>query len=661
LSNQSQISRIKAIILVGNRDFGRCPLATRLPTALWPIAGQTAMENVLVHLANQGIKQVAICYSGDDMSLKESFHADTRLELKFMAEPLPVGPAGCIRDAADRENDELLLVIPANITNPPEISFLLDAHNQGGAELTMFLNPGLINGKHIGQTSGIYICSSSIVKYIPERGYFDIKEGLIPVILRAGKKIHAATLQKYAGNFRNWQQYLFSVNNYLADAPELHPDLGLIKNTDSQNIWMAADATVDEGARIFGPVVIMSGTHISKGAVVIGPTIIGNNVVIGKDSIVVNSVLWDGVQAGADCQIQRCVIDYNTTIKTNTTIQDKSIADKSGKMLQRSRKTAAKFATDGLSRFKRAIQPQINKISEKFPWAFSSPQKTFRFFMLSAVLLAFLWSYWPGLVDLWKIWMISDEYNSGLLVPILAAYILWTRRQTIAQCPIKPSVIGIFLFIGAQALRFFGLLFLYGSVERLSLALSIFALVLLLFGWQFFKKVATILLFLCLMLPWPNRIRAAVSLPLQRWSTSSAVFCLELMGFDLVREGNVIHIGRATVAVVEACNGLRMITAFIVICGLVVLLVKRAWWEKLIVLASSLPIALLCNTIRLVITSILFTIIEGEYWEKIFHDFGGYAMMPLALAVVVIELRLLTKLTIPPETREEIIITRPNR
>ncbi len=661
MSNQSQISRIKAIILVGNRDFGRCPLATRLPTALWPIAGQTALENVLVHLANQGIKQVAICYSGDDMSLKESFHADTRLELKFMAEPLPVGPAGCIRDAADRENDELLLVLPANITNPPEISFLLDAHNQGGAELTMFLNPGLINGKHIEQTSGIYICSSSIVKYIPERGYFDIKEGLIPVILRAGKKIHAATLQKYAGNFRNWQQYLFSVNNYLADAPELHPDLGLIKNTDSQNIWMAADATVDEGARIFGPVVIMSGTHISKGAVVIGPTIIGNNVVIGKDSIVVNSVLWDRVQAGADCQIQRCVIDYNTTIKTNTTIQDKSIADKSGKMLQRSRKTAAKFATDGLSRFKRAIQPQINKISEKFPWAFSSPQKTFRFFMLSAVLLAFLWSYWPGLVDLWKIWMISDEYNSGLLVPILAAYILWTRRQTIAQCPIKPSVIGIFLFIGAQALRFFGLLFLYGSVERLSLALSIFALVLLLFGWQFFKKVATILLFLCLMLPWPNRIRAAVSLPLQRWSTSSAVFCLELMGFDLVREGNVIHIGRATVAVVEACNGLRMITAFIVICGLVVLLVKRAWWEKLIVLASSLPIALLCNTIRLVITSILFTIIEGEYWEKIFHDFGGYAMMPLALAVVVIELRLLTKLTIPPETREEIIITRPNR
>jgi len=661
LSDQSQISRIKAIILAGNRDFGRCPLATRLPTALWPIAGQAVLEHLLVHLANQGIQQVTICYSGDDTSLNESIHADTRLELKFLDEPLPIGPAGCIRDAFDKEKDKLLLVLPAGIINPPEIDFLVHAHHQGGAELTMFLNPGLTNGKHIEQTSGIYICNSNIVKHIPERGYFDIKEGLIPVILLAGKKIHAATLPKHAGNFRNRQQYLFAVNNYLADATELCPDLKLIKNADSQNIWMAADLTIDQQARVFGPVVIMSGTCISKGAVVIGPTIIGNNVVIGKDSIVVNSVLWDGVQAGADCQIQRCVIDYNTTLKTNTVIQDKSIACKSRKKPERLLKRAAKIATDGVSGFKRATQPQINKISKKLPWAFSSPRNTLRFFLLSTVLLAFLWSYWPGLVDLWKIWMISDEYNSGLLVPILAVYILWTRRRTIAQCPIKPSVIGIFLFLGAQVLRFFGLLFLYGSAERLSLALSIFALVLLLFGWQFFKKVATTLLFLCLMLPWPNRIRTAVSLPLQRWSTSSAVFCLELMGFDIVREGNVIHIGRATVAVVEACNGLRMITAFIVICGLVVLLVKRAWWEKLIVLASSLPIALLCNTVRLAITAIFFTILEGEYWEKIFHDFGGYAMMPLALAAVVVELRLLMKLTIPPETHEEIIITRQNR
>jgi exosortase len=150
----------------------------------------------------------------------------------------------------------------------------------------------------------------------------------------------------------------------------------------------------------------------------------------------------------------------------------------------------------------------------------------------------------------------------------------------------------------------------------------------------------------------------AVTLPLQRGATSSAVFCLETLGYNVVQEGNVIHIGNASVAVAEACNGLRMVTAFFVISGLVVLLVKRTWWEKLIVFASSLPVALLCNTTRLAITAIAFTVVSGEYWEKVFHDFGGYAMMPLALATVVAELWILAKLTMPPTQKEAIIAVR---
>ena len=168
------------------------------------------------------------------------------------------------------------------------------------------------------------------------------------------------------------------------------------------------------------------------------------------------------------------------------------------------------------------------------------------------------------------------------------------------------------------------------------------------------------MLFLCLMFPWPARIQAFVTLPLQRWSTSSAVFCLEVIGYEVMQQGNVINIGQASVAVAEACNGLRMITAFFVISGLVVMLAKRAWWEKLIILASSLPIALLCNTVRLAITAIAFTVLTGEHWEKIFHDFGGYAMMPLALAAIVAEMWLLKSLTTLPVKEEAVIITRKN-
>ncbi|MBC2724281.1 MAG: exosortase/archaeosortase family protein, partial [Desulfosporosinus sp.] len=243
----------------------------------------------------------------------------------------------------------------------------------------------------------------------------------------------------------------------------------------------------------------------------------------------------------------------------------------------------------------------------------------------------------------------------------LAVYIAWTRREEFSRCRIRPSFLwGMAALLVALGLRVFGLYFLYGSAERLSLIVCLVGIILLLFGWSFFRKSITILLFLCLMLPLPRRVEAVITIPLQSWATSSAVFCLETLGYEIIREGNIIHLGDTTVAVAEACNGLRMITAFFVIIGLVALLVKRQWWEKFILVLSALPIALLCNTIRLAITSIAFTKLEGEFWEKAFHDFGGYAMMPLALAMVVLELLILTKLTTVPDEdeKEEILITR---
>ncbi len=669
---------IKAIILAGSHDFGRCALASRLPTALWSVAGRPVLEHLLISLANQGIKQVTICSNFAGSLLEESIHADNRLELNFLDESLPVGTAGCIRDATCDETDalgsrkaETLLVFPASIIRPPKIDMLINAHREGRSDLTVMLNPDCGNadthasnrrGKSMGEPAGIYVCQTSILKHIPKAGYFDIKEGLIPEMLRAGKTVHAATLPNHAGNFRDRQEYLYAIANYLEGVPKLDADLKPCRDADSQTMWIAADAKVEPGARIYGPVVVMNGAHISKGAVVIGPIVLGNDVSIGADSVVLNSVLWDGAQVGPNCQIQQCILDYNAALRANTFVEEKSISFKPKGMLERLAGQALEVVQHNASRLQHALQLPLSKINEKMPNCVRSHEtKIVPWLAGSLVLIAFLWSYWPGFADLWNLWRRSDEYSSGLLVPFLAVYVLWSRRKTIAQCRIRPSMWGLFAFVAAQGIRLFGLFFMYNSAERLSIVLSVAALVLLLFGWQLLRQVSTVLLFLCLMLPWPNRLQAAVTLPLQHWATSSAVFCLEMVGYEVIREGNVINIGSASVAVAEACNGLRMITAFFVIGGLVVLLIRRTWWEKLVVLVSSLPIALLCNTMRLAITAVFFTVLEGDYWETIFHDFGGYAMMPLALAAVIGELWLLTKLTTLPGKEEAIIIKRQNR
>jgi exosortase len=648
---------IKIVVLAGGRDFGRCPLASQLPTALWPVAGKPVLERLLTFLASQEIKQVTVfAAGGTSLSLQQSIHIDSRLNVKFLEESLPVGTAGCIRDAAGDETDALFLVVPAAIISPPRIEILLEAHRKGGCDLTVMLNPGRKDGQHPGEACGIYACNAAILEHIPKDGYFDIKEGLIPEMLRRGKSVYAAVLPHNAGNFRDWQEYLRGIASFLETNTKPDPDLKLSAHPDRRAVWTAASSKIDKGARIFGPTVIMDNAAISNGAVIIDPTILENNVTIRENTVVAGSVIWDGAKIGPDCELQRCVVDRGATVRGGTTVQENAI------LRQRRRgglESAARFAKAQSDRLQHAMQPHLDKLNERLPdWAVSNKKNILTIIAGVLVLSAFLWSYWPGIVDLWEIWQRNDEYSSGLLVPFLTIYILWSRRQDITKCPVRPCVWGVPALIGAQAVRLFGLFFMYSSAERLSIALSIAALVLLLFGPRLFRKVATVILFLCLMLPWPNRVQAAVALPLQRWATSSAVFCLETMGYEVMKEGNIIHIGQSSVAVAEACNGLRMVTAFFVISGLVVLLVKRPLWEKLVILASSLPIALLCNTIRLTITALAFTVISGEQWEKIFHDFGGYAMMPLALAAIVGELWIMTKLTIAPTRQESIIVTR---
>ena len=650
---------IKAVILAGNHDIQRCPLASRLPTALWPVMGKSALEQLLQHISHQGVKQAVICSNVDSSLLQQSIHADDRLELKFLDEQLPSGTAGCIRDAAGSETGELLLVFPASIISPPKIDVLISAHRKGKSDLTVMFNPGHGNGKMLGESAGIYICKTSVLEHIPKEGYFDIKEGLIPELLLAGKTIYTAVLPNHVGNFQDWRGYLYAITNYLENSPKLNAYLKLSKRSNSQVVWMAANSRVDPSAQIFGPVTIMDGVHISEGAVIFGPTILGRDVSIGKDSIVVNSVLWEGAQVGPNCEIQRCLIDCNAVVHGNTVVEEEAIPFRPKGMLESLVRNLLEAGKNNSSSLQQTLQLRLDKLNTKLPdWVQVHKAKILPWLAAGFVLIAFLWSYWPGIVELWNIWQRSDEYSSGLLVPFLAVYVLWSRRHDIAQCPIRPSIWGLPAFAAAQGIRFFGLYDMYGSAENLSVVLSIAALVLLLFGFQLLRKVSMVLLFLCLMLPWPIRIQAAVTLPLQRWSTWSAVFCLEVIGYEVVQQGNVINIGQASVAVAEACNGLRMITAFFVINSLVVLLVKRVWWEKLIVLVSSLPIALLCNTVRLAITAIAFTVLSGEQWEKIFHDFGGYAMMPLALAMIVTELWLLAKLTVLPLKEEAIIIAR---
>ena len=74
-------------------------------------------------------------------------------------------------------------------------------------------------------------------------------------------------------------------------------------------------------------------------------------------------------------------------------------------------------------------------------------------------------------------------------------------------------------------------------------------------------------------------------------------------------------------------------------------MVKRARWQKAVLLLSSVPVAVMCNILRLVVTAILFRVATKEVAEDFFHDFAGIVMMPAAVLLMFALLWLMDKLT----------------
>jgi exosortase/archaeosortase family protein len=83
----------------------------------------------------------------------------------------------------------------------------------------------------------------------------------------------------------------------------------------------------------------------------------------------------------------------------------------------------------------------------------------------------------------------------------------------------------------------------------------------------------------------------------------------------------------------------------------VAIVVQRSVWERVVILASAVPIALLANIVRITLTGVLYEIASPEFADRFFHDLGGWLMGPMALLFLWLELRFLDQSMISVSAR----------
>ncbi|AMV37484.1 Transmembrane exosortase [Planctomyces sp. SH-PL62] len=266
---------------------------------------------------------------------------------------------------------------------------------------------------------------------------------------------------------------------------------------------------------------------------------------------------------------------------------------------------------------------------------------------LAAVLF---WSLWPVLQGLWDRWSRDPRYAHGQLVPVFALALLWVRRDRVVDEVRRPSSWGLALIIAGAVVQAAGGYFRQEAVEAFSLFPYLSGIAVLWGGRRALSWAWLSIAFLAFMIPLPWRLENALGPPLQASATWASVFGLECLGFPVTSEGNIIQLAGGRIGVAEACSGLSMLMTFIALSTAVALVVERPLLDRATLVLSSIPVAWIANVARITLTGVLYETLGSRAADAFYHDLAGWLMIPFALILYGIEIRILSGLLI--EERE---------
>lgn len=232
--------------------------------------------------------------------------------------------------------------------------------------------------------------------------------------------------------------------------------------------------------------------------------------------------------------------------------------------------------------------------------------------------------YAPVIAGLALQWARDPNYQHGIAVPLVSAYLLWRRRARLREAPYEPAPgLGALAVAAASALLVAGTAAAELFTARLSLPLMLIGILLVLRGRRFVRIAAGPLLFLFVMIPLPYIVYYKLTFPMQLASARLAAVVLGGIGVEVIRQGNILHLPNYTLEVVAACSGLRslmtLVTLALVLCAFSGLGAGR----KVVLALSSIPIAVAANTFRLAVTAVGAQAVGPSFADGILHEISG--------------------------------------
>jgi exosortase D (VPLPA-CTERM-specific) len=278
--------------------------------------------------------------------------------------------------------------------------------------------------------------------------------------------------------------------------------------------------------------------------------------------------------------------------------------------------------------------------SARTVWRFSFGIAAFA----AAVAVLSLMPFWDGLVDMWNVWLTYPEYSHSLLIPPVAAFLIWQQRDRLELATFDGSWWGVVLVACGGAMLMLGQLGTIYVIVEYAYLITLFGLVLAFTGYNAFRLIAFPLFILIFMIPLPSFVFSNLSSKLQLLSSVLGVGFIRLFGISVFVEGNVIDLGGFKLQVAEACDGLRYLFPLLTLGFLMAYFYKGALWKRVILFLSSIPVTVVMNSFRIGTIGVMV-----EHWgigmaEGFLHEFQGWMVFMASAALMLGEIALLNRI-----------------
>lgn len=256
-----------------------------------------------------------------------------------------------------------------------------------------------------------------------------------------------------------------------------------------------------------------------------------------------------------------------------------------------------------------------------------------------------LLAFSDALLELVKRWSTEEEYSHGFLIPVVSAWLLWTRREAVLASVGRPSWTGPVIVAIAIAMHIVGEYSSIFILSQFAFVLVLMGLTLAAGGYSLFKVMFVPIGFLIFAIPLPYFIQSSLTLQLQLISSQLGVDVIRLFQIPVYLEGNVIDLGYYKLQVVEACSGLRYLYPLLSLSFLAAYLFQAPIWQRALVFLSGIPITIAMNGFRIGMVGVTVDLWGPKMADEALHFFEGWIIFIACAGLLMAEIFILARLS----------------